>query len=132
MTVYELHSCIASPRVKQAYFTPELFTFLRQLKRHNNREWFQANKNRYETSVRDPFLKFIEDFRPRLHNISPHFIAEPKASGGSLLRIYKDLRFRPDAALSNDGCRALSSSGLEAGAHAWFLSASRTAPFVSW
>jgi uncharacterized protein (TIGR02453 family) len=97
MSIVELHSCIASPRVKQTYFSPELFAFLRQLKRHNNREWFQANKNRYETSVRDPFLKFIEDFRPRLHNISPHFIAEPKASGGSLLRIYKDLRFRPDA-----------------------------------
>jgi len=82
---------------RQAYFTTELFTFLRQLRRHNNRQWFQANKQRYETSVRDPFLKFIEDFRPRLQNISPHFIAEPKASGGSLLRIYKDLRFHPDA-----------------------------------
>jgi uncharacterized protein (TIGR02453 family) len=82
---------------KQTYFTPELFVFLLQLKRHNNREWFQANKKRYETSVRDPLIKFIEDFRPRLHNISPHFIAEPKASGGSLLRIYRDLRFRPDA-----------------------------------
>ena len=82
---------------KQVYFTPELFKFLRQLKRHNNREWFQANKQRYESGVRDPFLRFIEDFRPRLHKISPHFIADPRRSGGSLLRIYRDLRFRPDA-----------------------------------
>jgi uncharacterized protein (TIGR02453 family) len=82
---------------QQTYFTPELFAFLRQLKRHNNREWFQANKRRYETSVRDPMIKFIGDFRPRLHSISPHFIAEPRGSGGSLLRIYRDLRFRPDA-----------------------------------
>jgi uncharacterized protein (TIGR02453 family) len=82
---------------KQEYFGPEFFKFFGQLKRHNNREWFLANKPRYETVVRDPFLKFIEDFRPRLHKISPHFIADPRASGGSLLRIYRDLRFRPDA-----------------------------------
>jgi uncharacterized protein (TIGR02453 family) len=81
---------------KQAHFTPELFNFLTQLKRHNNREWFQANKHKYELDVRDPFLKFIEDFRPRLHQISPHFIADSRRSGGSLLRIYRDMRFRPD------------------------------------
>ena len=82
---------------KQTYFTPEFFKFLNQLKRHNNREWFLVNKHKYESNVRDPFLKFIEDFRPRLHKISPHFIADPRRSGGSLLRIYRDLRFRPDA-----------------------------------
>jgi len=81
---------------KQVHFTPEFFKFFRQLKRHNNREWFLANKTRYETVVRDPFLKFIEDFRPRLNKISPHFIADPRPSGGSLLRIYRDMRFRPD------------------------------------
>jgi uncharacterized protein (TIGR02453 family) len=67
------------------------------LKRNNNREWFLAHKQQYEETVRDPFLKFISDFQPRLHKISPHFIADPKPVGGSLLRIYKDLRFRPDA-----------------------------------
>jgi uncharacterized protein (TIGR02453 family) len=76
------------------YFSPELFKFQRELKRHNNREWFQANKWRYEQFERDPFLRFIEDFRPRLNAISPHFIADPKPSGGSLLRIYRDMRFR--------------------------------------
>ena len=81
-----------------AYFTPELFKFLRQLNRHNNREWFQRNKWRYEQFVRDPFLKFIEDFRPKLNAISPHFVADPKPSGGSLLRIYRDMRFRKDQA----------------------------------
>ena len=80
----------------QPHFTPDLFKFLRQLKRHNNREWFLAHKQRYEDSVRDPFLKFIEDFRPRVHKISPHFIVDPRRVGGSLLRIYRDLRFRPD------------------------------------
>ena len=82
----------------QSYFSPELFKFLKQLRRHNNREWFQENKERYEVHVRDPFLRFIEDFRPQLHKISPHFMADPRRSGGSLLRIYRDMRFRgPDA-----------------------------------
>lgn len=78
---------------KTSYFSPELFKFLRELKRHNNREWFQANKWRYEQFERDPFLRFIEAFRPRLSAISPNFIADAKPSGGSLLRIYRDMRF---------------------------------------
>jgi uncharacterized protein (TIGR02453 family) len=82
---------------KQSHFTPEFFKFFGQLKRHNNRDWFLANKHRYESDVRDPLLRFIEDFRPRLHKLSPHFIVDPRPSGGSLLRIYRDLRFRPDA-----------------------------------
>lgn len=80
------------------YFTPEFFKFFRQLNKHNHREWFQENKWRYEQFVRDPFLRFIEDFRPRLNSISPHFIADPKPVGGSLLRIYRDMRFRKDQA----------------------------------
>jgi uncharacterized protein (TIGR02453 family) len=86
-----------NPMAKQPYFSPDLFKFFKQLKRNNNRDWFQAHKQQYEETVRDPFLKFISDFQPRLHRISPHFIADPKPNGGSLLRIYKDLRFRPDA-----------------------------------
>jgi uncharacterized protein (TIGR02453 family) len=80
----------------RVYFTPEFFKFLRDLGKHNNREWFQENKWRYEEFVRDPFLRFIEDFRPRLHATSPHLIADSKPSGGSLLRIYRDMRFRKD------------------------------------
>ena len=82
---------------RDSHFSPKLFAFLRQLKRHNNREWFQSHKTQYEQLVRDPFLRFIRDFQPKLQGISPHLIADPKPSGGSLLRIYKDLRFRPDA-----------------------------------
>ncbi|HYX30716.1 MAG TPA: TIGR02453 family protein [Pyrinomonadaceae bacterium] len=79
---------------RESYFTSEFFTFFRELSKHNNREWFQEHKWRYEQFVRDPFLKFIEDFRPQLNSMSPHFIADPKPSGGSLLRIYRDMRFR--------------------------------------
>ncbi|MGD0694294.1 MAG: TIGR02453 family protein [Terriglobia bacterium] len=80
----------------EAFFRPDLFEFLRQLKRHNNREWFARNKERYEEAVRDPALLFIGSFEPHLHRLSPHFVADPRPARGSLFRIYRDTRFSPD------------------------------------
>jgi uncharacterized protein (TIGR02453 family) len=81
---------------QETYFTPALFTWLRQLKKNNNRQWFQKNKDRYLETVRDPLLRFIVDFGPRLETISPHFLADPRPSGGSMFRIYRDTRFSRD------------------------------------
>lgn len=78
------------------HFTPELFRFLRELKRNNTREWFLANKERYEVFVRAPFLRFVGDFGPLLRRISPQFVADPRPVGGSLFRIYRDTRFSKD------------------------------------
>jgi uncharacterized protein (TIGR02453 family) len=77
-------------------FGPELFRFLRDLKANNDRSWFNANKERYEREVRDPALDFVDDFAPYLGEISPHFVADPRPSGGSLFRIYRDTRFSKD------------------------------------
>lgn len=75
---------------------PHVLRFIAQLKRNNNREWFQKNKARYEQELRDPLLRFIEAFAPRLRKISPHFVADPRPVGGSLFRIYRDTRFSKD------------------------------------
>jgi len=80
----------------ERYFSPALFTFLKELKANNNREWFQDNKPRYEKHVKDPALRFIADFGGRLKKISPHFRADPRANGGSMFRIYRDTRFSKD------------------------------------
>jgi uncharacterized protein (TIGR02453 family) len=77
-------------------FSPELFAYLRDLRRHNRREWFLENKTRYEKAVKDPALQFIADFEPHLRKISPEFLAIPKAVGGSLFRIQRDVRFSKD------------------------------------
>jgi uncharacterized protein (TIGR02453 family) len=77
-------------------FGPELFAFLAELREHNDRDWFAANKERYEAHVLEPALAFIEDFGYRLQDISPHFRADPRRSGGSLFRIYRDTRFAKD------------------------------------
>jgi len=76
--------------------TRELFGFLAELRRHNNREWFNANRDRYLAEVRDPLLAFIAALAPKLARISPHIVADARPSGGSLLRIYRDTRFSRD------------------------------------
>jgi len=82
--------------VARAHFRPALFAFLRELKRNNSREFFLANKARYERDVRDPLLRFIEDFGPRLHAISPQYVADPRPVGGSMFRVHRDTRFARD------------------------------------
>lgn len=81
---------------KTPYFSPALFKFLNRLKKNNRREWFEDNKESYLSDVRDPMLRFISDFAPRLAEISPHFLADPRPVGGSLFRIYRDTRFSKD------------------------------------
>lgn len=76
--------------------TPGLFRFLAGLRQHNDRAWFNANKEQYLTQVRDPLLAFVAAIAPKLRAISPHLVVDPRPSGGSLLRIYRDTRFTPD------------------------------------
>ncbi len=79
-----------------AHFTPSLFDFLEDLAANNRRDWFQANKQRYRTDVQDPLLRFVDDFEDRLASISPHMVADSRRSGGSVFRIYRDVRFSKD------------------------------------
>ena len=80
----------------EVHFRPEFFRFLRELRENNSRDWFQAQKARYQRDVRDPALRFIGDFAPALKEISPHFRADPRPVGGSLFRIHRDVRFSKD------------------------------------
>src|SRR5215207_454210 len=81
---------------EQASFGRELFGFLAELKDHNDRDWFAANKGRYEADLLEPALAFIEDFEPHLQAISPHLRADARRVGGSMFRIYRDTRFSKD------------------------------------
>jgi uncharacterized protein (TIGR02453 family) len=80
----------------KAYFSPELVRFLQQIKRNNRRSWFLKNRERYEEVVLQPGLRFVLDFGLRLRGISPWVVVNHKPHGGSLQRIYRDIRFSPD------------------------------------
>jgi len=79
-----------------SYFSPAFFKFLRDLARNNNRGWFAENKPRYEKFLLEPSLRFIKDAGDKLKTISPYLVADPRPFGGSLFRIYRDIRFSKD------------------------------------
>lgn len=80
----------------KTYFDRQLFVFLKDLRRNNRRPWFLKHKLEFEELARQPALRFITDLRLRIREISPWLVADPKPSGGSLFRIYRDIRFSKD------------------------------------
>lgn len=79
-----------------AGFDQKLVKFLKQLEKNNDREWFQANKSKYENDVLFPALAFIEAMAKPMGKISKRFKVVPKRMGGSLMRVYRDTRFSKD------------------------------------
>jgi uncharacterized protein (TIGR02453 family) len=77
-------------------FPKDFFAFFRELKANNNRVWFEENKQRFRDSVQAPMSDFIAAMAPRLAKISKHFVADPRPNGGSMFRIYRDVRFARD------------------------------------
>lgn len=79
-----------------AYFTAATFRFLRDLAAHNERDWFTAQKQRYEEVLRQPYLRLITDLQLPLAKISAHYRADSRPQNGSLFRQYRDTRFSND------------------------------------
>ncbi len=75
------------------FFAQQTFDFLKELAANNNRDWFSDNKARYERDVREPALAFIRAMQPELARFAPHFTAIDKKVGGSLMRVYRDIRY---------------------------------------
>ena len=74
-------------------FTPKTLSFLRSLKRNNDREWFRARKDEYERHVRGPMIQVVEQLAHDFRTVAPELIASPKQS---LFRVYRDTRFSDD------------------------------------
>ncbi|MBI1187781.1 MAG: TIGR02453 family protein [Alphaproteobacteria bacterium] len=77
-------------------FSKDFFKFLRELKKNNERAWFEANRERYRSAVQAPLSAFIADLAPLLARTSPHFKCDPRPNGGSMFRIHRDVRFARD------------------------------------
>lgn len=74
-------------------FTPKTLTFLRALKRNNDREWFRERKADYDRHVRGPLLDLIGRMAGDMAGFAPELVADPKVS---MYRIYRDTRFSND------------------------------------
>lgn len=77
-------------------FPQEGIAFLRDLKKHNDRDWFKARKQVYETGLKAPGLAFVEAMAgPMRQKLSPHVQAIPVV-GRSIFRQHRDTRFSKD------------------------------------
>lgn len=74
-------------------FTPEALSFLRGLKRHNEKPWFEANRPVYERAVLGPLRQLADELDVRFAKLAPEFVSPPKRS---LFRIHRDVRFSKD------------------------------------
>jgi len=66
-------------------FTPATLKFLKQLKKNNNRDWFNKNKNRYEEAREE-----LKNLQAALLNEMSH---QDEIARVKLFRIYRDVRF---------------------------------------
>lgn len=70
-----------------------LLSFLKELRENNNREWFQANKERYNAlhsehiEIVGKLIGHIADFDPEIAKLEP---------SSCVYRIYRDMRFSAD------------------------------------
>jgi uncharacterized protein (TIGR02453 family) len=76
-------------------FTPKTLSFLRSLKRNNDRAWFHARRDQYDTHVRAPMLAVVERLADDFRNAAPEFAADVKTS---LFRPWRDTRFSSNKA----------------------------------
>jgi len=74
-------------------FTKRALGFFRGLARHNEKPWFEAHRDEYETEVRGPMRELIEDLDTHFAEFAPEIGGDPKRS---MFRINRDIRFSKD------------------------------------
>lgn len=83
----------AAAHVALPYFRPEALKFLRNLARHNDREWFQPRKAEFEAELREPMLAIVRKITEAMLEFAPDHV---RPAEKSLFRIYRDTRFSSD------------------------------------
>ncbi len=74
-------------------FTRSSLTFLRGLRRHNERPWFEEHRADYEGRIRAPLVSLVEEMDVRLAAFAPEMVGNPRRSP---FRIHRDIRFSND------------------------------------
>lgn len=79
------------------YFTKETYSFFEDLKRNNSKEWFESNKERFNTVVLEPAQSFVIALGEKMKDHLPDLKAIPKTDK-SIFRLHRDVRFSKDKA----------------------------------
>ena len=78
-------------------FPADTRAFLLDLRENNTRDWFAANKSRYESDVKAPALAWVSAMGARLQSLDPELVVDLRANGsGALMRVARDTRFSKD------------------------------------
>ena len=91
-----------------AYFTQDFIDFFQELSANNHREWFHANKKRYEQQVKVPFQSFVQLMIDRVQEVDRNVVLTPK---DAIFRINRDIRFSADKTPYKTNVSAIISSG---------------------
>jgi uncharacterized protein (TIGR02453 family) len=76
-------------------FTLDTFRFFRDLSRNNKKAWMDANRERYQECVVQPFRRLLEELSPTVLELDSRFDTTGR-SGANFSRINRDIRFAKD------------------------------------
>ncbi len=76
-------------------FSKEIFQFFRELGRNNKKVWMDANRERYQQTVVQPFRRLLEELSPAVLKLDARFDVAAR-SGKNFSRINRDIRFAKD------------------------------------
>lgn len=77
-----------------SFFPDDYLHFFKELAPNNNKDWFDANRKRYEQSVKKPFTAFVEHLLTYFQKHDPRL--KDIDAGACIFRINRDIRFSKD------------------------------------
>jgi uncharacterized protein (TIGR02453 family) len=86
---------MAAMAPEKPIFSRETFRFFRDLARHNQKLWMDANRERYQEFVVQPFRRFFEVMAPVVLQLDSRFDTSGR-TGANFSRINRDIRFAKD------------------------------------
>jgi len=76
-------------------FTRQTFQFFKALGRNNSKAWMDANRERYQSDVVQPFRHLLEELAPAALKLDSGFDTSGR-TGANFSRINRDIRFAKD------------------------------------
>ncbi|HVH71001.1 MAG TPA: DUF2461 family protein, partial [Candidatus Dormibacteraeota bacterium] len=79
-------------------FTRQTFQFFEELGRNNAKEWMEENRDRYQSTVVQPFRRLLEELSSDVLKLDSRFDVSGR-TGPNFSRINRDIRFAKDKTL---------------------------------
>lgn len=91
-----------------AFFSSDFLQFFIELAGNNNKDWFDVNRKRYESTIKEPFKQFVQHLINKIAETDSSF--KDVQPGECIFRINRDIRFSKDKSPYKLMCSAVVSS----------------------